>query len=108
MSEPATIASTSYMPGTWFGIIGESATVLLPPSEKSRAGAIWALVDDGAGFDEVLDALVATGLSSLPGFVLISGDVTPDGGSVRRIRTLRRPGGHFHDLPARHGLLAVR
>jgi hypothetical protein len=85
MSEPATIASTSYMPGTWFGIIGESATVLLPPSEKSRAGAIWALVDDGAGFDEVLDALVATGLSSLPGFVLISGDVTPDGGSVRTV-----------------------
>jgi hypothetical protein len=85
MSESATIASTSYMPGTWFGIIGESATVLLPPSEKSRAGAIWALVDDGAGFDEVLDALVATGLSSLPGFVLISGDVTPDGGSVRTV-----------------------
>ncbi|HEY9395872.1 MAG TPA: hypothetical protein VIP58_17095, partial [Nocardioides sp.] len=85
MSEPATIASTSYMPGTWFGIIGESATVLLPPSEKSRAGALWALVDDGAGFDEVLDALVATGLSSLPGFVLISGDVTPDGGSVRTV-----------------------
>lgn len=73
------------MPGTWFGIIGESATVLLPPSEKSRAGALWALVDDGAGFDEVLDALVATGLSSLPGFVLISGDVTPDGGSVRTV-----------------------
>lgn len=85
MSESATIASTSYMPGTWFGIIGESATVLLPPSEKSRAGAIWALVDDGAGFDEVLDALVATGLSSLPGFVLISGDVTPEGGSVRTV-----------------------
>ncbi|MFJ9393161.1 FHA domain-containing protein [Nocardioides sp. NPDC101246] len=85
MSEPATIASTSYMPGTWFGIIGESATVLLPPSEKSRAGALWALVDDGAGFDEVLDALVATGLSSLPGFVLISGDVTPEGGSVRTV-----------------------
>ncbi|MGH3352704.1 MAG: FHA domain-containing protein [Nocardioides sp.] len=85
MSESATIASTSYTPGTWFGIIGESATVLLPPSEKSRAGALWALVDDGAGFDEVLDALVATGLSSLPGFVLISGDVTPDGGSVRAV-----------------------
>ncbi|MFJ2757867.1 FHA domain-containing protein [Nocardioides sp. NPDC087217] len=85
MSEQGTIASTSYMPGTWFGIIGESATVLLPPSEKSRAGALWALVDDGAGFDEVLDALVATGLSSLPGFVLISGDVTPDGGSVRTV-----------------------
>jgi hypothetical protein len=85
MSESATIASTSYTPGTWFGIIGESATVLLPTSEKSRAGALWALVDDGAGFDEVLDALVATGLSSLPGFVLIAGDVTPDGGSVRTV-----------------------
>ena len=41
----------SYRPGTWFGIVGERATVLLPPSEKARAGTLWALVDDGAGFD---------------------------------------------------------
>ena len=64
----------SYRPGTWFGIVGERATVLLPPSEKARAGALWALVDDGAGFDEVLDALVSDGLRALPGFVLVSTD----------------------------------
>jgi len=65
-------AGTSYTPGTWFGIVGRRATVLLPPSEKGRAGAIWALVDDGAGFDEVLDALVSEGLRTLPGFVLVA------------------------------------
>jgi hypothetical protein len=62
----------SYRPGTWFGIVGEHATVLLPPSEKARAGTLWALVDEGAGFDEVLDALVSDGLRALPGFVLLA------------------------------------
>ena len=62
----------SYRPGDWFGIFGEQATVVLPPSEKSRVAGIWALVDDGAGFDEVLDALIADGLRELPGFVLVS------------------------------------
>lgn len=62
----------SYRPGGWFGIFGDNASVLLPPSEKARVAAIWELVDDGAGFDEVLDALLATGLRDLPGFVLVS------------------------------------
>ncbi len=62
----------SYRPGDWFGIFGDQATVVLPPSEKSRVAGIWALVDDGAGFDEVLDALIADGLRELPGFVLVS------------------------------------
>ncbi len=65
-------ASRSYRPGDWFGIFGEQATVLLPPSEKSRVAGIWELVDEGAGFDEVLDALIASGLRELPGFVLVS------------------------------------
>jgi hypothetical protein len=66
--------SRSYRPGDWFGIFGEHATVVLPPSEKGRVAAIWALVDDGAGFDEVLDALISGGLRDLPGFVLVSED----------------------------------
>jgi hypothetical protein len=66
----------TYRPGSWLGIVGENATVLLPGSEKARAGALWALVDDGGGFDAVLDALVAGGLSGLPGFVLLAG--TPE------------------------------
>lgn len=63
--------STSYRPGSWFGIVGEQTTLLLPPNEKERAASLWALIDDGAGFDAVLDALVAGGVSRLAGFVLI-------------------------------------
>ncbi|MGH3362531.1 MAG: FHA domain-containing protein [Nocardioides sp.] len=62
----------SYRPGAWFGIFGEHATVLLPPSEKPRVGELWGLVDGGADFDEVLDALISGGLRELPGFVLVS------------------------------------
>lgn len=67
-----TTATRSYRPGQWFGILGSHATVLLPPSEKDRVGHLWALVDDGAGFDVVLDALISEGLRELPGFVLVS------------------------------------
>ena len=70
MTDP--ITRRTYLPGSWFGIFGGSATVLLPPSEKARVGALWALIDDGAGFDEVLDALISTGLRDLPAFVLVS------------------------------------
>jgi hypothetical protein len=68
----------SFRPGAWFGILGERATVVLPPSEKARVAALWELVDDGAGFDETLDALISSGLRDLPGFVLVSesGDET--------------------------------
>jgi hypothetical protein len=62
----------SYRPGDWFGIFGDRTTVLLPPGEKARVPALWQLLDDGAGFDEALDALVAGGLRGLPGFVLLS------------------------------------
>jgi FHA domain-containing protein len=62
----------SFRPGGWYAAFGERATVLLPPSEKGRVAALWALVDDGAGFDEVLDALIANGLRDLPAFVLLS------------------------------------
>jgi pSer/pThr/pTyr-binding forkhead associated (FHA) protein len=66
-----TIART-YRPGAWFGIFGDYAIVVLPPSEKGRVAQLWQLVDDGAGFDEVLDALISDGLRELPGFVLVS------------------------------------
>lgn len=69
-----TTATRSYRPGHWFGIFGSHATVLLPPTEKDRVGRLWALVDDGAGFDVVLDALIAEGLRDLPGFVLVSAE----------------------------------
>jgi hypothetical protein len=70
VSEP-TIAR-SYRPGEWFGIFGDHAIVVLPPSEKARVAQLWELVDEGAGFDVVLDALISDGLRELPGFVLVS------------------------------------
>ena len=74
----ATIAPRSYRPGTWYGVLGTHASVLLPPSERARVAGLWEVVDAGAGFDVVLDALLAGGLSDLPGFVLWSAadDVT--------------------------------
>ena len=48
--------------------------MLLPPTEKDRVARLWALVDDGAGFDVVLDALISEGLRYLPGFVLVSAE----------------------------------
>ncbi|MDT9594250.1 hypothetical protein RDV89_14295 [Nocardioides zeae] len=74
------VVARSYRPGSWFAVFGTGASVLLPPSEKRRVAALWALVDDGAAFDEVLDALIATGLRDLPAFVLLS---EGDGGEVR-------------------------
>ncbi len=62
----------SYRPGDWFGIVGERALVILPPTEKPRVAALWELVDGGAGFDVTLDALISGGLRELPAFVLVS------------------------------------
>jgi hypothetical protein len=77
MTEDAVGAARSYRTGSWFGILGEHGTVLLPASEKARVAALWELADGGAGFDELLDALIASGLRGLPAFVLMSnGDDT--------------------------------
>lgn len=79
MSETATGATGawSYRTGDWFAVFGVSATVLLPASQKDQVVALWSLVDGGAGFDEVLDGLLASGLSRIPGFVLVSDDDGP-------------------------------
>jgi len=69
---PAGDSVRSYKPGDWFGIVGERAVVILPPTEKPRVAAIWELVDGGAGFDVTLDALISGGLRDLPAFVLVS------------------------------------
>ena len=61
------------VPGDWYGVLGASVIVLLPPAAKSRVAGLWETVDDGAGFDEVLDALISGGLRELPAFVLVSG-----------------------------------
>ncbi|ABL83438.1 MULTISPECIES: FHA domain-containing protein [unclassified Nocardioides] len=75
MSEHAT---WSVRGGDWFGVFGAHLILVLPPSEKARVAGLWELVDDGAGFDETLDALISGGLRDLPGFVLVdsAGDRT--------------------------------
>ena len=70
--DPSDNPVRSYRPGDWFGIVGERAVVILPPTEKARVAALWELVDGGAGFDVTLDALISGGLRELPGFVLVS------------------------------------
>jgi hypothetical protein len=67
------------VPGDWYGVLGTSVIVLLPPAAKSRVAGLWEAVDEGAGFDEVLDAVIRGGLRELPGFVLVS----DDGGDVK-------------------------
>lgn len=71
------IGAWSYRPGAWFGIFGPTATLLLPGTEKERVATLWSLVDDGAGFDRILDTLLESGLGMLPGFVLVGTDDGP-------------------------------
>ncbi|MXG90432.1 FHA domain-containing protein [Nocardioides flavescens] len=74
----------SYRPGSWFAVIGRRVVVLLPATEKARVAALWELVDGGdEEFDVVLDALIATGLRELPGFVLVSGGQRLTGGETK-------------------------
>jgi hypothetical protein len=77
MSDEQQDAAWSYQPGDWFGIVGPDLTLLLPGSEKSRVTGLWELVDGGAGFEQVLDGLLTSGLSALPGFVLIGSGSGP-------------------------------
>ena len=62
----------SYGRGDWYAAVGPHVTVVLPPTERDRAVAVWPLVDDGAGFEAALDALVAAGLSTLSDLVLVA------------------------------------
>src|SRR4051794_16102780 len=71
---PAVSVSRTVVPGDWYGVLGTSVFVLLPPAAKPRVAGLWETVDEGAGFDEVLDALISGGLRELPGFVLVSGE----------------------------------
>jgi hypothetical protein len=72
MTDAAVGSARSYRRGSWFGILGDHASVLLPPTEKARVAALWELADEGVGFDELLDALIVDGLRRLPAFALMS------------------------------------
>ncbi|WP_243058926.1 FHA domain-containing protein [Nocardioides sp. SR21] len=70
--------SWSFRSGDWLGVFGANSAVVLPPSEKSQAAVLWELVDGGAGYEQILDVLLASGLRAVPDFVLVSrkGDLT--------------------------------
>lgn len=86
----------SYRPGDWYAVLGEDVAVLVPPTERARVAVLWELVDGGADADELLDALIAGGLRSLPGFVLLA-----DAGDRVRVilRGAVRAGIDTHDGP---------
>lgn len=76
MTEDAAHKRT-FAAGDWYAVVGEQVTALLPADARSRVAGLWDLADGGAGFEEMLDGLLADGLSSLSGFALIGhGDRT--------------------------------
>ncbi|WP_457207979.1 FHA domain-containing protein [Nocardioides sp. P5_C9_2] len=63
--------------GGWYAVLGDKVTLLLPADERPRVADLWDLVDAGADFDEVLDGVLAGGIRTLTGFVLVGhGDST--------------------------------
>jgi hypothetical protein len=67
----------TFAAGDWYAVVGEQVTALIPTDARSRVAGLWDLADRGAGFEEVLDGLLADGLSNLSGFALIGhGDRT--------------------------------
>lgn len=73
----------SYVPGEWYALLGPDLVLALPPGSRDLAASAWSALDRGAGADEVLDLVLAGGLSGLSGFALVS---THDG----RTRALAR------------------
>lgn len=80
MSDRAEIRDRLALPGDWIAVANEDLTLLLPATERSRAVGLWPLVDDGAGAEQVLDALISGGVSALCPFVLV--DLTGSGTRV--------------------------
>ena len=70
--ERAVAPPRGYLPGDWYVVLGPRVVVALPGSERQRAAQAWSLLDAGAEADEVLDALLADGLSTLAGLAMVS------------------------------------
>lgn len=76
MTEDAAHKRT-FAAGDWYAVVGERVTALIPTDARARVAGLWDLADSGAGFEELLDGLLADGLSNLSGFALIGhGDRT--------------------------------
>ncbi|CAB4772399.1 unannotated protein [freshwater metagenome] len=64
----------TYLPGEWYAVLGPSLVLALPPDRRDLAAAAWAAVDAGAGAEELLDLVLASGLRDLAGLALVSTD----------------------------------
>ena len=71
----ATMAGTSYIPGSWFGVVRSGTAVLLgPDTPPALAGALWNLLADGPEVHEVLHAVTSSSggsLASIPSFGIL-------------------------------------
>jgi hypothetical protein len=71
----ATMAGTSYIPGSWFGVVRSGTAVLLgPDTPPALAGALWDLLADGPEVHEVLHAVTSSSggsLASIPSFGIL-------------------------------------
>ncbi|WP_114422373.1 FHA domain-containing protein [Nocardioides houyundeii] len=66
------VKNRSARAGTWLAAFGPETSVLVPAAQKSRIAGLWALVDDAAPFEVVLDALLAQGLGGIDDFVVVA------------------------------------
>ncbi|WP_407709295.1 FHA domain-containing protein [Arthrobacter nitrophenolicus] len=69
------MAGTSYIPGSWFGVVRSGTAVLLgPDTPPALAGALWDLLADGPEVHEVLHAVTSSSggsLASIPSFGIL-------------------------------------
>jgi len=69
------MAGTSYVPGTWLGVVRSGTAVLLgPDTPPALAGALWTLLADRPAVHEVLDAVSNSSgglLASIPSFGIL-------------------------------------
>ena len=69
------MTATSYLPGTWLGIVRSRTAVLLgPDTPPSLVEAVWTLLADGPGVHEVLHAVTGSSggsLAMIPPFAIL-------------------------------------
>ncbi|GGI84678.1 FHA domain-containing protein [Pseudarthrobacter scleromae] len=69
------MTATSYVPGTWLGIVrGSTAVILGPDSPPALAGAVWDLLGTGPEVHEVLHAVTSSSggsLAQIPSFGIL-------------------------------------
>ena len=70
---------TSFRVGHGIGLVSPATLALLEPSNNLLAQELWALLDQSAGIDDLLEAMSSTGLRALGAFAMVQFEV----GNVR-------------------------